>query len=116
MGVKVAEVGSPELIVIGHQSMAFVVTAGTEIVVVMVYVCPTDEDRRVVVNPGHLIVVVWLSWDGDRTIVQGAAHETVGAPPLDQIVVGAHTILPPPPPSSGTARGSKTEIWLQYGW
>lgn len=88
-GLKTAVVGSPTLTVTGHQSMAVVVMAGMEMVVVIVWVSPpAADDSSVVVSGGHEMVVVEPSCDGGSTSVHGGMHEAVAPPPGAQMLVG----------------------------
>jgi hypothetical protein len=75
--------------VMGQKPIAVSVNGGIAIVVVVVSVFVPEITSRVVVNFGSVIVVVDPSCEGGMTIVHGGKQETVEAPPLDQIVVGA---------------------------
>ncbi|EAQ86775.1 predicted protein [Chaetomium globosum CBS 148.51] len=93
-GLKTAVVGSPTLTVTGHQSMAVVVMAGMEMVVVMVWVSPpAADDSSVVVSGGHEMVVVEPSCDGGSTSVHGGMHEAVAPPPGAQMLVGTPVLV-----------------------
>lgn len=93
--------------VTAQNSMTVMTSGGTLITVVTVYKVLADEERRVVVSSGQVIVDGLLSGYGGKISVHGGVQFPPGLG-LDQMDGGTYTSpsLPPcPPPSFGVENG-----------
>ena len=79
------------------------VKCGTLMVVVMVWIEAPEEDSRVVVRSGQVMVGVKVNGYGGRTSIQGGLHDIEGFPDVQieglTFMMEGEAPLPLPPPA-----------------